>query len=210
MDLLSLHFARHALAQQAVTNAALLPALAATDAEIAAAPIPADTDHGALVGALYGIPRSSHWATVEKRFREANSVCARCGATTGLQVHHWWDFHEVIAVGRPDLELDPWNLRCLCQMPPDNMCHLYIGHFDDFESFNENLDADIITFRGLTAAQIKADPRWQAERAAKPGRLITWTKMQLVEFRQHLDIIRPPDPKILREFGLEVKPYSDV
>ena len=65
-----------------------------------------------------GQPRSSHWPAVEKAHLAESPACACCttaSSTAKQQVHHVWPFHYCIALGRPDLELDPRNLITLCE-----------------------------------------------------------------------------------------------
>ena len=68
-----------------------------------------------------------------------NSVCAACGRTTHLQVHHIEPFHL-----RPELELDPANLITLCMGSYE--CHLVIGHGDSFRCYNPNVVEDAKKF----------------------------------------------------------------
>ena len=89
--------------------------------------------------------RSSRWPALRNRHITAHPNCIACGgkATT---VHHLRPFHL-----RPDLELDPGNLRSMC----DN-CHLHIGHLGNFQNENPDLDqhADML-LRAKQAADLK-------------------------------------------------------
>jgi hypothetical protein len=90
-------------------------------------------------------------------------------------VHHIFPFHLCIALGRPDLELDPRNLVTLCQSESGRRTedhHLLLGHLDDFESANLDVVADAqLLFHAMSAQQIRADPRWCAKVAARPPAL---------------------------------------
>ncbi len=152
-------------------------------------------DHGAAEAARHGIARSPHWPAVERAFRAAHPHCLACAPDapeTAVQVHHRAPFHYVVALGRPDLELDPRNLVSLCETeegrPAENH-HLLIGHLGNFREGNlEVLEDAATTFHGMTAAQIHADPRWQAE--IKTGRLKPLDEMSDAEktaFRAMLD-----------------------
>lgn len=56
------------------------------------------------ITAKFNLKRSSEWPEVERIFKHPG--CAACGATTSLNVHHMFPFHDVVLRGRPDLELD--------------------------------------------------------------------------------------------------------
>lgn len=128
-------------------------------------------DHGAIEAARFGIPRSPKWPAVEKAHlaSQPHCVCCRPGADAkaGLQVHHIFPFHYCIALGRPDLELDPRNLITLCEdeadKPGENH-HLLVGHLDDFQSSNLSVVQDAQgTFHGMSATAIRADVKWEAK-----------------------------------------------
>jgi hypothetical protein len=123
-------------------------------------------DHGAEEAKrTIGNARSSHWPTVEKAFRKLHPQCVCCvvRSTKHVQIHHRFPFHYCVALGRPDLELDMRNLITLCEWPshpsPDH--HLLVGHLDSFKSSNLHVAEDALTFRGMSAAEIQKDPRWQ-------------------------------------------------
>ena len=209
MDLLSLHFARHALAEQAQANPALAPALGAVDEEIAQRMLDAPAgmvDHGAMAAALCGVPRSGHWHTVEEEFRSAHPTCETCSGDVNLQVHHRFDFHEAILLGRPDMELDPRNLITLC-MDPDLQHHLLLGHLDDYRSYNPNVADDVATFATMSAERIRSSPNWQAAAAARPVPWEAWSPALKDSTRALLDATLPPDPQVLQRFGLTIRPY---
>jgi hypothetical protein len=131
-------------------------------------------DHGAAEGLRNGIPRSPEWPRVEKAHlaRQPRCVCcAGANPNAPLQVHHMFPFHYCIALGRPDLELDDRNLITLCEDEAGKdgqNHHLLVGHLDDFQSSNLAVHEDATrTFLGMTAAAIRADPRWQAKVAAR-------------------------------------------
>jgi 5-methylcytosine-specific restriction protein A len=86
------------------------------------------------------LARSPHWDAVRKTHLKNNAVCAACGATTSLQVHHIRPFHLF-----PELELDPTNLITLCETviqdadTKNDNHHLELGHNGDFHQFNKNV-----------------------------------------------------------------------
>jgi hypothetical protein len=124
-----------------------------------------------------GRGRSPHWPAVEKAFRKIHPQCVAClvKSVAHVQIHHRFPFHYCVALGRPDLELDPRNLITLCEWKsPAPNHHLLIGHLDNFQSSNLAVAEDAITFRGMSAIQIKKDPRWIAKEAK---RLVTLDKM---------------------------------
>lgn len=82
-----------------------------------------------------GGQRSAEWPKVERAFRRKQPACAACGSTSRIQVHHKRPFHLF-----PELELEESNLISLCMGP--NMCHLLIGHGDNFRAWNPNVELD--------------------------------------------------------------------
>lgn len=127
---------------------------------------PVDHGHEEALRTI-GHGRSSHWPAIEKAFRKVHPQCVCClvPSTKHVQIHHRFPFHYCVALGRPDLELDPRNLITLCEWPshpsPDH--HLLIGHLDSFRSSDLDVAEGTITFRGMSAAEIKRDPRWVAK-----------------------------------------------
>jgi hypothetical protein len=80
-------------------------------------------------------------------------ACGYKGAK--VQVHHIKPFHL-----HPQLELDPNNLITLCEAKGRDH-HLLLGHLDEWESYNVNIRSDVKHYYGKSAAQIRADQRWQ-------------------------------------------------
>lgn len=81
--------------------------------------------------------RSSHWPAVRRAFLAQNPVCACCGATEGLDVHHVEPFH----LARTK-ELDPTNLITLCTNSNTLAgvnCHLAVGHLGNWKLVNERV-----------------------------------------------------------------------
>jgi hypothetical protein len=162
-------------------------------------------DHGALVAALYGIARSSRWRGVEADFLSKFPTCAACGGTGGLNVHHVFDFHEAIDLGRPDLELDERNLITLCT---ELQHHILLGHLDSYQSYNPTVRRDVATYHGWSEEAIREDAAYQAMVAARPAAWSDWTPAQRVAHRAWLDANMPPDPAVLARFGLTITPYT--
>ena len=147
-----------------------------------------------VIAEKHGIERSKHWPEAEKAFRAQHPHCQSCPETGHLNVHHKYPFHYVVGCERPDLELDPRNLMTLC-VDPDQEHHLLLGHLDDFESFNPNVEVFAQTYAGKSAAQIKSDAAWQLAHAGKPKHLDKMNAAEKAEFKRHLDKVFPPDPK---------------
>ena len=87
--------------------------------------------------------RNSKWPTIRKHYLEANPICAACGGTETLEVHHIKPFSL-----HPELELDPLNLITLCESKKGGItCHLVWGHISNYKSFNENVVEDAKNWR---------------------------------------------------------------
>lgn len=88
--------------------------------------------------------RSQEWPKIRRAYLRNFDACAVCGATKQLTAHHILPFHLY-----PELELDMKNLIALC--PPH---HLFVGHLQDFKSFN----IDAVTDATLWRARIRGRP----------------------------------------------------
>jgi len=86
--------------------------------------------------------RSPKWSQVRKKHLEKQNNCQFCGTNKNLEVHHITPVHV-----NPELELDSTNLITLC----DKNCHLLIGHFMNYKSWNP----DIIKDCGIMQEKIK-------------------------------------------------------
>ena len=94
--------------------------------------------------APFGAKRSSEWGKVRKAFLEKNSICACCGGTKKLQVHHIKPFHS-----HPELELEESNLITLCRRKKYGIdCHLLVGHLGWFKNHNPNVLTDSTFVKG--------------------------------------------------------------
>ncbi len=149
-------------------------------------------DHGAVEGARHGIARSPDWPRVQRAHLQAQPQCAACGESgPGLQVHHIFPFHYCVALGRPDLELDQRNLITLCETEQGQSGanhHLLIGHLDDFQSSNLDVEADAKdTFHGMDAAAIRADPRWKQKEADRLAPLDRMTDADKADFQARMN-----------------------
>ena len=88
--------------------------------------------------------RSGKWRAVERAHLKRYPVCAACGGTKRLQVHHV----KPLAT-HPELELEPTNLLTLC-MGTDGEHHLQVGHRGNWRKSNPNAreDAALLLFNG--------------------------------------------------------------
>ena len=67
-----------------------------------------------------GAVRSSKWPAVRKKHLEEHPVCAICGSTKRIEVHHIIPFNI-----DPTKELDPNNIITLCESGKNGItCHL--------------------------------------------------------------------------------------
>jgi len=142
-----------------------------------------------------GHGRSSRWPAIEKAFRKIHPQCVCCAvpSTRHVQIHHRFPFHYCVALGRPDLELDVRNLITLCEGPrasdPDH--HLLIGHLADWQSADLDVAEAAITFRGMSEAEIRKDPRWIMKVAARLRPLDQMTGKDKIAFTQRMNATFP-------------------
>jgi len=81
------------------------------------------------------VARSPAWPKTRKLWLKAHSICAACGETKKLEVHH------KIPVSWDDaLELDLSNFITLCEQKHN--CHFIFGHLLDWHSRNPNVETD--------------------------------------------------------------------
>jgi hypothetical protein len=152
-------------------------------------------DNGLIEAQRHGIARSPEWPKVEKEHLMFFPLCAVCGISKAVQVHHIFPFHYCIALGRPDLELDQRNLITLCETEegrPTDDHHLLIGHLDDFKSSNLNVVNDSKIYNE-TSLQIKDNKAWVL---AKMGKLKALDLMTLQEKIDLLSLMNKTFPKV--------------
>lgn len=137
-----------------------------------------DTDHGAVVAKEHGIARSSRWPAVEKAHLKEQPWCVACQKQRkgivaailrpfkGINVHHIIPFHIVVALGRPDLELDNRNLITLCRVH-----HLLLGHLDAWDAYNPQVKIFCVRFFAKSDAQIRQDAEWRRYKDIRPKEL---------------------------------------
>ena len=93
--------------------------------------------------ASLGHKRSNKWPTVRKNHLKHFPICAVCGDTKKLEVHHIKPFHEY-----PELELEPSNLITMCESKSYGIiCHLLVGHNGSYQKINPNVIADAKAWR---------------------------------------------------------------
>ncbi len=79
------------------------------------------------------LTRSKSWRVARNHHIKNHNICAACGRTDGLEVHHIKDVSTY-----PELELKPDNLITLCS----KSCHLLFGHLRSWKSINPNVEID--------------------------------------------------------------------
>jgi putative intracellular protease/amidase len=105
---------------------------------------------------LQGASRSAQWPAFRAEYAKTHlPVCAICGGTAALNLHHLRPFHAF-----PELELVESNVVWLCNK---NLCHIRVGHLSNFQSINPKGAEDIVIWRDkirnrpMTVEEIKAD-----------------------------------------------------
>lgn len=89
-----------------------------------------------LFGDLYG--RSGAWPRVRAEHLRREPVCAACGRSKDLEVHHIRPYST-----HPELELDDGNLITLCRDP----CHFYLAHLMNWSHSNPSIREDAARYR---------------------------------------------------------------
>jgi hypothetical protein len=163
-------------------------------------PVPADRHAAADLNIQQKnqIERSPAWGGVEKAFRAAHAHCQACDENQQLNVHHMYPFHYVVLCGRPDLELDPRNLMTLCTRK-DREHHVLLGHLDDYESYNPDVEQFVQTFAAQSNQQIRVNSGFQRAAAQKPKHLDQMTAAEKAAFKAMLDAKFPPIPAIVAQ-----------
>jgi len=75
------------------------------------------------------IPTQWQMTKAKRAYVKTHPVCAVCGNTKYLEVHHCLPVHNFPAVA-----CDPNNFITLCDGPNNCSCHKYQGHFGNFKS----------------------------------------------------------------------------
>lgn len=158
-------------------------------------------DHGASEAERHGVKRSSHWPAVEKAHLEKHPDCSACAPgqhpKAKKQVHHIFPFHYVVALGRPDLELDDRNLITLCETTHDVQCdnhHLLLGHLDDFKSSNLHVTHDAAFYKGKSADELKGDGKWKTAAVQRLKPLDQMTQEEKQQFTALMNHLFPQKP----------------
>jgi 5-methylcytosine-specific restriction protein A len=126
-----------------------------------------DISHSIAQAITGEAPRSPHWPTIEKRWKEGHPDCAACGGSEHVQVHHKESFKL-----DPGLELHDGTDKPPATPPPDGKpnfislcmgpleCHLRIGHGGSFRGggYNPNVASDSTLALKLVRTM---DPRLQ-------------------------------------------------
>lgn len=86
-----------------------------------------------------GVKRSSQWPKVRAEYLKEHPTCECCGGKKGIEIHHKKPFHLW-----PELELKKENLMSLCEK---RGCHLAMGHLYSYQSFNPNVETDVILWK---------------------------------------------------------------
>jgi len=154
---------------------------------------------GTLVALQYGVHRSPKWDKVRDAHLRAEAECAACEGgksdNMAMQVHHIFPLQYCVALGRADLELDQRNLITLCQSEvgkPSPNHHLLIGHLGNFESADRYVVRDARKiFHGMSATQIKIDPRWLAKKLRRLKPLDKMTGREKKRLRATMDKVFP-------------------
>lgn len=134
--------------------------------------------------------RSPLWSKRQKAHLKIQPFCLVCGDSRSLQAHHKYPFHFVIAVGRPDLELDERNLFTLCTDTADQH-HVLVGHLDDYESYNPDLEQMIALTRGLLSSQIRSLRVYIDAVKRRPRHLPSMLPRDRDALRDELDLLMP-------------------
>ncbi len=77
--------------------------------------------------------RSARWPVVRAEWLRDHPVCAACGGSEHLNVHHIQPYHLF-----PERELDLHNLVTLCERPTWN-CHLIVGHCGNWRDYRRDV-----------------------------------------------------------------------
>ena len=83
-----------------------------------------------------GNRRSALWPKVRAAFLREHPVCAACGVSKDLELHHVRPYHL-----HPELELDFANLITLCDYAGRG-CHFCLGHLYDWRRWNPHVRED--------------------------------------------------------------------
>jgi hypothetical protein len=159
-------------------------------------------DSGAEAAKAHGTERSPKWNGVRKAHLKLEPSCVACAKkrkglwakvvaiVKPVQVHHIYPFHVVVALGRPDLELDHRNLITLCESGEKH--HICLGHLGDFSSFNPGVRVHAEkSFHGMTADQITTSNHWHELVKMRPEDLGKMSDATKQDYRADLDRLFP-------------------
>jgi len=84
-----------------------------------------------ILGKPFG-GRSPQWSGVRNKYIKQNPICAVCGRTKKLEIHHIIPYHVL-----KEFELEESNLITLCREH-----HYFIGHLNSWYSWNKDVAED--------------------------------------------------------------------
>ena len=85
------------------------------------------------------LTRVPGWRKIRNKYLKANPICAVCGRTNKLDIHHIKDVSNY-----PELELNLNNLVTLCRGA--TKCHFLFGHLGNWKSINDSIKWDVSYF----------------------------------------------------------------
>lgn len=84
----------------------------------------------------FGVQRSTLWPYARKQHLLEEPLCAVCGDSDDLEVHHIIPVHV-----DKTKEVNKGNLITLCRRD-----HIFVGHLGSFRSYNPTVRADAAVF----------------------------------------------------------------
>jgi hypothetical protein len=137
------------------------------------------------------IPRHPHWNKINEGYLKKQPKCVVCGISENVVAHHIYPMHLCSEVGRADLELDERNLITLCENGSISNHHLLIGHLGSFESYNPEIDTDVVKFKCKKDQFIKNNITWMKKNLNRPKAIYELTILEKRELRKRLDELFP-------------------
>ena len=74
---------------------------------------------------------------------------------------------------------------------------MLLGHLDDYESYNPQVETFVTSYHGQSNQQIRGDAKWKAAAAAKPKHIEDMTQQEKDAFKSMLDSKLPADPAVV-------------
>lgn len=112
-------------------------------------------------------PKRHHYNTMQVIKHPNCIICDRTADKVELVAHHIYPISLLRLINRLDLELDDRNIRTICEDKKLG-CHYLFAHYQDWKSYNPDIDEFADMFKNSTVAEILESSTYQSALTNRP------------------------------------------